>query len=645
MVKKPTPQPLAHLEELSFDELLSILMAADDMYYSQDGESSITDEQYDILRQYAHGLNPNHTYFLGVGSAVRGGKVKLPFVMGGLDQIYKGEIEKWIDKWNLQEQFLIATDKLDGKSALLIYNENGDFQIAFSRGDGINGADITRIIRHLPSIPKNISRSMVIRGEIIIKKSNWEQVRSIAKTKGGTPYKNPRNCVAGLMNSKTINDQLYPLIDFIAYEIIGYSDSKTNMLWELEDAGFVIPHYDSLGLGKELTDMLLTDFLTKCREVSEYEIDGIVLDVNDAVKRSQIKPTRDTLNPAYAVKYKVADESNQANTTVREVQWNVSKDGFLKPTVCIAPVELLGVTIQHATGFNAKFIHDNHVGPGARVSITRSGDVTPFIQSVVEGTKAQMPDECEWIWNETEVDVVLVDHHEYEEVIIQQVLAYCQSINAPMLKEGNIRTMFRLHNYESFTHAVLFMSNYVEDHWFSCIGANGRKIYNGLRKIYSGIPLYVLMGATPFFGRGVGVRKFKKLLKDLKVRSVNELPCLNKAQIVSVEGFEDKTATKIVTGMDDFLYFMQRINGLRVLVEVGNTDGVMKDQKVVFTGFRNKELQSLVESEDGTMQSGVSSKTTIVVAKNPNDNSGKLKKAREKGIHIMGIEEFKELLN
>lgn len=250
-----------------------------------------------------------------------------------------------------------------------------------------------------------------------------------------------------------------------------------------------------------------------------------------------------------------------------------------------------------------------------------------------------------WMWNETGVDVILADSSTVTEVAIQQTVDFFASIEAPHLKEGNVRQMFDLHQYKDSEHAILSMLNYSESHWEKCIGANGQKIYEGLQKKLSDMPLYVLAGSSPFFGRGVGKRKFKKLFTGLRVHSVGELPLINKAQICTVEGFEDKTASKIVAGMCKFISFMERINDLKLQVTVQSSSGSMSGEKVVFTGFRDKELQAQVEAEGGTMQSAVSSKTTILVAKNPNSSSGKMKKARENGTRIVGIEEFKEMMN
>ncbi len=115
--------------------------------------------------------------------------------------------------------------------------------------------------------------------------------------------------------------------------------------------------------------------------------------------------------------------------------------------------------------------------------------------------------------------------------------------------------------------------------------------------------------------------------------------------IIKVDGFEEKTALKIVHGLRGFWDFVASISDIVIFADDKDaSEGSVKDQKVVFTGFRDKALAAEVEAQGGTMQSGVSGKTTILVASNPNSNSGKMKKAREKGIRVLGIDEFKELL-
>ena len=636
---------LSTFEDYDFDTILSVLEASDTLYHNDD-EPFLEDNEYDALRLYASRLNPSHVYFTGVGSDVRGGKVKLPHEMGSLDQVEIGDITDWVGNWGLQNENVVITDKLDGTSAMDLFDNIGNLQIAYSRGNGTEGADITRHIRQFECIPKNVGKAVTVRGEVIFTKTDFAELQAEIANHSGRTYKNARNMVAGIMNRKN-NDKhgqlIFNRISFVAYEILNFNGGKLDMLQELMAMGFEVP-YHRVFMGKELTDSMLAEYLNNRREETDYEIDGIVIDVNTSKKRREMNPTRDTLNPAYSIKYKVADASNQAVATVKSVTWNISKHGYLKPQVNFVPFDLVGVTISNATGFNAQFIYDNGIGPGAKVNMTRSGDVIPFIQGVVEKAEADMPN-MEWEWNETGVDAVVIEPELQAEMHVQQAVDFFSSIEAPNLKEGTVRQMFESNGYIDATQAIVSMLNYDWTHWVSCIGANGNKIHDGLRAKLANMELFTLAGASPFFGRGVGKRKFKKLLTGLSVQSIGELPLINKAQIVSVEGFEDKTATKIVRGIDSFMDFAASINDLNLVVATAAVGGAMEGEKVAFTGFRDKDLQAQVEAEGGTMQSAVSGKTTILVAKNPNSTSGKMKKARDNGTRIMGVDEFKEMMS
>lgn len=635
---------LGNYDDYDVDQLIAVLQAADDLYYNS-GQSFIDDKHYDVMYQYVQQLQPDHGYFVGVGSSVRGGKVKLPVTMGSLDQIYEGEIEKWVEKWQLNQLATILTDKLDGTSALLVYDQSGNLQRSFSRGNGFEGADTTRHLRQFKTVPQKVSSSVMIRGEIIIQKKNWPIVQQLVKTKAGTQYKNSRNCVAGLMNSETIDKRVFEYIDFVAYDIINFNNDKDKMLFALRDNGFLIPYWDSL-TADQLNDLTLTQYLHQRNQRSEYEIDGVVIDVNHRTKREQMKPSRDTLNPATTIKYKVSDANNLAQTTVTGVSWALSKHGYLKPTIQVEPVNLVGVTISNCTGFNAKFINENKIGPGAVVEITRSGDVIPFCRKVVKGAKTpQLPD-GDWHWNDTRVDIIAEDHESHQDVIIQQCVDFFRSLDVAHLKEGNVKTMIDENTgFRDGKHALISMINYDDSHWQSCIGVNGSKAHKSLLEKLSNVPLYKLMGACSFFGRGVGVRKFKKLLQNIEIKSLQDLQSLTLSQIVNVESFDQKTAIKITNGIDTFIDFVNSCSSsITIDFQMQSSQGSFSQHKVCFTGFRDKQLQLQIEQLGGSVQSSVTGKTTLVVTTNVNGTSSKLKKARDLNIDIIDVEQLKDMI-
>lgn len=639
-------------DDYSFEYILPILTKLDNIYFNEtDEEPFVSDAEYDVIKMIGQRKAPNHKYFTGIGSEVRGGKIKLPFPLGSLDQIEIGGIQKWVDSNNLDGEGMILTEKMDGASCLVLYDSEGFFQIAYSRGDGINGADWSRHIRYLLTVPIAAIPNSAIRGEVIISTVAFEYLKTRVFKNNGEPYKNPRNMVSGLMNSKVLPDIALPFITFFAYEIINSDLAKMNMLNELLDHMFLVPFAE---MHFHISDEILTEFLNKRRDECEYEIDGVVVDVNPAEVRKAMVRDRSSLNPCYTIKYKVADESNYAVAKVIDVEINPSMHSILKPRVHFNPINIQGVTIQYATGFNAKFIYDNKIGPGAEIAITRSGDVIPYILKTVKPCHFDDVDNWldwfdrkfsefgEWEWNETYVDAVLANSDDSPQVKVKRMVHFFSSIDAPYLKEGSIR---KLYNAGYVTEESI-----IRAHGYSLVeilGKNGTKVYDGLVKVLHGIPEWKLMGSSHFFGHGIGRRKFKKLVDAIGVAEV----CYGKPEdYVKVDGFDIKTATKIYEGMTKYLRWVGELHvggyvSFEYPEEVESNDSKpFADEKIVFTGFRDKELQSQVEKLGGTIQSGISGKTTMVVAANPNSNSGKMKKARDMGINIKAREELKSLI-
>lgn len=618
-------------------DIILVLKAADDAYFNTKGDNLINDQEYDSLRTFAQKSFPHNGYFTGVGADVRGGKVDLPYPMGSLDQVHIGEIEDWVAKWSLDQTNVLVTDKLDGTSALVIYDANGNLQIAYSRGNGMQGADITRHVKNL--VPESVSGAMVVRGEIIIPKASFVQAVKVAKKRDGSEYKNLRNMVAGLMNASKNPYGVYQHISFVAYEIVHSETpedlSKMGMLELLQDEGFETP-FAKMMSGGALHDDRLAEYLEERRQFTRYEIDGIVIDVNDTDERVKMNPTRDTLNPAYSIKYKVADAANLAQARVVQVHWAPSKHAYLKPRIEIEPVDLVGVTITFCTGFNAGFIANNNIGPGTVIEVTRSGDVIPFCQKVIQSTTAQMPEEdYAWVDGGT-VDIQLTSYEDNEDVQVYRMVDFFSGIEAPLLKEGSVRKLYAA-GYTTLESIITAE----ESELAHVLGANGMKAYDGLKTALDEIPLYKLIGAHSI-ERGIGVRRMKKLQQAL---SKDELLDASVAVIESQDGFDTTTAELVVAAIDRFKEFYENVDGyVTVASDDAMASGAMSGENFVFTGFRDKTLAAVAESMGGNQQSSVSGKTTLVVTTDPKSNTGKIKKARDLGIKIVSVADFRDMI-
>lgn len=626
--------------------LIAQLKKYDEAY--AEGDSPVSDKEYDTLRRKAMALDPGNAYFASVGSDVRGGKEKLPYTMGSLDQIYdQREYDNWVKTYDLNGKEVVVSDKQDGISAMLIYR-HGLFEKAYSRGNGLEGADISRHVRGVPSVIKDLTKLVgdayiAIRAELIMPVATFE-----AKYAG--TFKNPRNMVAGCFNRSTTDAAILADIQCIAYQVVAYSNigddddiqikRKSSELNLLDELGFVVTPW-SRYKATDLTADKLTDLVKAAKRKSKTELDGIVVTIDRYEDMDSQRKSKTTLNPEHSIKYKVS--SDGVITEVKDVLWEISKSGFFKPRVQIRPVDLNGVTITYATGFNGKFIHDNGIGPGAKVKITRSGDVIPYITEVVQKATPKMPLE-EYEWNDNGVEIITADEN-HADVKFKQVLSFVETLQVELLKESTLREVFTKLKLEKdeYEDIITTLFDLSPPEWVKIVGANGIKIADSLSRRGSNMTHEIYLGAVKYLGFGFGVRKAKALLSQV---SYEDLLKMDKNAIAGLDGFDIKTAEKIVSGLPKAVALLETLtdDGSVTMVKEQKTTE-LKGLNVVFTGFRDPDLEKAIEGAGGKVGSGVSSKTTHLLCVDPSAGSSKLKKAKELGVKLMTPAQFKDEFN
>jgi len=222
-------------------------------------------------------------------------------------------------------------------------------------------------------------------------------------------------------------------------------------------------------------------------------------------------------------------------------------------------------------------------------------------------------------------------------VQVKNIVNFFNKIDAPMLKEGNVQKLYE--NGATTIEAIIKESRGDLVH---IIGENGNKIYDGLKKQLTDIPLYKIMGAYST-ERGIGIRRLKKVQTALGRDSF--YGCTDVSAIIAIDGFDTITATQVMNARDNFIDFFSDIKDYVTIEEEVEVGDSLANEKICMTGFRDKEMAANIESKGGTVQSGVSGKTTILVCKDPDSTTGKAKKARDLGIKIMGIDDFKSYLD
>ena len=611
------------LKEVDIHSLLEIQNYLDDKYYNSGEESGFSDEQYDILKDI---IENNQNYKHKVGSKIRAddNKVKLPIWLGSLDKIKAEEsdkLSKWLNKHN-NEEYTIES-KLDGVSCLLTYKNN--ILKLYTRGDGYEGSDITHLTEYISSIPKTFPTDISVRGELIIKEQTF-------KDKYKSSFANPRNMVSGIVNSKSLREGVYD-IDFVAYEKINDGTIQYKPSQQIE----VLKELNFIVVETEIVDAISIEILSEKliyrKHNSEYEIDGIIV-------QADVPYVRNTSgNPSYAFAFKMTLGENLINVEVEDVEWNVSKWGVIKPRIRIKPVNLNGVTITYTSGFNAKYIFDNNIGKGTILKLTRSGDVIPFILEVIKSTEALLPEEFEYKWNETGVDIYTDEHGSTS--CVKLLSSFFSTLKIKHVSEATISKMYD-HGLDNI---IKIVSATKDD--FEKIQGFGKRLsertYDNIHNGLQNITLSSLFGASGIFGMSIGVRKVENLLNNIpdlldiyKNMSNDELTAL----INSVDGFSDKTTKKIIENLPWADKFYNNIKPYISLKTTRNISNDFKDMKIVFSGFRDKELEELIKDKGGKVTTSVSKNTNLLVVDDIDTSSSKYKKASELGIKIIQKDEF-----
>jgi NAD-dependent DNA ligase len=473
----------------------------------------------------------------------------------------------------------------------------------------------------------------LFRGELIISKKNFKKINN--------QFKNARNAVAGLVNSKQFSIEVAKLTDFISYSIFNprYKHNRQMLRlkqWKVPLVYNTIKH--------EISNEFLSELLNIRREKALYEIDGIV--VIDSSKTYKVTNN----NPSYGFAFKKVLTDQIAEVTIAEVEWNPSKDGYLKPRIRIQPVTIGGVEISYVTGHNAKFIIDNNIGPGSIVKLIRSGDVIPYIQKVlVKSNKPQLPN-IPYKWNKSKVDFIVQDIHGQasDNIKIKQITFFFKTMKVKYISEG-IVTKLVDNGYDSI---IKIIGADIDNGELSNIDGIGsvlvNKIFDNICKVFGNTTLYRLMSASNLFGRGMGIKRIKSIL-DVYPDIMNKQWNTNilKQNIINIDGFDDITASQFSNNLNRFKKFFNDLNTvididhLLIVKKKDKTkDNKLNNMKIVFTGFRDNNLEQQIEDKGGKVSSSVSKNTNLVVYVPTNKLSSKIKKAQSLDIPIITKDDF-----
>ena len=628
-IKTYQNEGVKYLKTLSEKQIGDMIRYANDMYYNDPDEIIMTDSQFDIIKEFLYKNYPKSIMLKEVGapiSTATKNKVVLPYNMPSMDKIKPSTnaLKKWINKKdNSNPKEYVLSAKLDGVSGLFV-SKHGEKNL-YTRGNGKVGQDISHLIPHL-KLPDD--SNIVIRGEFLISKENF--------TKHFTHRKNARNTIAGIINKIKVTPQELKYIDFIAYETIMPHMKPSAQLEFLEDKNVDIVRFKNV---THVDNEELSELLVDWRDNYKYEIDGII------VTHDRMRALRTDGNPTHAFAFKMILSDQMVEANVVDVIWSPSKYGYLKPKIEIDPVEIGGATITYATAFNAEFVKKHKLGIGAVVLLQRSGDVIPHILKVLQPSHAPKMPDLPYVWNKTNVDVMLADTKSNEIVQGKIIANFFKNIEVDGLGSGNVQRIIKA-GYDTIP-KILAMT---KDDFLKVDGFKDKlatKIYEGIMIKINSTDIVTLMKASNIFGKGLGERKLKPILEkypNILVSTDNSEDKITKVN--SVGGIGKILAENFVERIPEFLDFIKEANlsskfKTEVKKEEFDTSNPLFDKRIVITGFRDKSLAEDIKSLGAIMGSSVSKKTFVVLVMDKDESTGKADQARSLNVPLMTPGEFK----
>jgi DNA ligase (NAD+) len=561
--------------------------------------------------------------------------------------------------------------KFDGASISLIY-ENDHLIRACTRGDGIAGDDITQNIKQIKSIPLSIPLSkygiqqLEIRGEVIMSKAAFAAFNDRLKAKQIATLANPRNAAAGSLRMKDPKEVAERNLDAFIYnisffnlipgavlpELLKTHSGSLALLWNL---GFRSPQKEkSIIEGIEGVIEFCTVFENK-RDELPYEIDGLVIKINDMALHEKLGMT--SHHPRWAIAYKF--KARQATTILEHVEFQVGRTGAVTPVAKLQPVAIGGVTVSSISMHNEEYIREKDLRLGDTVIIERAGDVIPqIVQSIPTLRKGdekiiQFPATCP-VCNATlekeEIEAVWRCNNPLCTAQIVERIIHFVSKDAMDIKsfgDANIRKFYELGLLKSIPDIYT-----LDFEKISTLEGFGKKSVENLITAIAASkkqPLYRLLYA-------LGIRFVGETTAKTVASHLNHLLDLKDFSEEQLQSFED-VGVKVAKSIFHFFHEPQNIQLIQQLASLGlnliqtNTtavDGNLSGLNFLFTGtltqLKRSDAEAMVEARGGHILSGVSSKLNYLVV--GEDAGSKLEKAKKiASIRIITEADFVELIN
>ncbi|MGC0310815.1 NAD-dependent DNA ligase LigA [Streptococcus sp. CL9.43] len=637
-------------------ELVELLNRYATEYYTSDNPS-VSDSEYDRLYRELVELEKAHPEQVlpdspthRVGGKILDGfeKYSHQYPLYSLQDAFSREELDAFDarvRKELDDVTYICELKIDGLSISLTY-EQGIFVAGATRGDGSVGENITENLKRVKDIPLSLTEKLdiTVRGECYMPRASFNQVNLARQENGESEFANPRNAAAGTLRQLDTGVVAKRNLATFLYQEASPStrDSQEKVLNHLEQLGFVVNPRRLLAHSMDEVWQFIQE-IGQERDQLPYDIDGVVIKVNDLAGQEQLGFT--VKAPKWAVAYKFPAEEKEAK--LLSVDWTVGRTGVVTPTANLTPVKLAGTTVSRATLHNVDYIAEKDIRKDDTVIVYKAGDIIPAVLRVVESKriseeKLDIPTNC------PSCESKLL--HFEDEVALRCINPRCPA----QIKEGLIHFASRdAMNISGLGPSIvekLFAANLVKDVAdIYRLTVEDFLLLDGIKeksaqKLYQAIQASKENSAEKLlFGLGirhVGSKASQLLLQHF--HSIESLAQANPEEVASIESLGSVIAQSLQT------YFATE--GSKILLRELKESGVNLDYKgqvvaadaalsgltVVLTGklerLNRSEAKNKLESLGAKVTGSVSKKTDLVVA--GVDAGSKLQKAQELGIEI-----------
>ena len=637
-------------------ELVELLNRYAYEYYTKDAPS-VSDSEYDQLYRELVELETAHPDEIlpespthRVGGVVLKGFTKYQhlYPLYSLQDAFSREELEAFDQ-RVRKEFpsisYVCELKIDGLSISLTY-ENGVLVTGATRGDGSVGEDITENLKRVKDIPLVLPEpvNITVRGECYMPRASFDRVNQIRQENGEPEFANPRNAAAGTLRQLDTKIVAKRNLATFLYQEVSPTDqsSQEGVLEKLARLGFVVNQERVLAEDMEQ----IWDFIQKVAQLREdlpYDIDGIVIKVNDLAVQEELGFT--VKAPKWAVAYKFPAEEKEAK--ILSVDWTVGRTGVVTPTANLTPVQLAGTTVSRATLHNVDYIAEKDIHQDDTVIVYKAGDIIPAVLRVVKDKRVSdqalaIPTHCPSCQSEL--------LHFEDEVALRCINPLCPAQIKEGLNHFASRDAMNITGLGPAVVEKLFAAQLVEDvAGIYRLSVEDLLTLEGFKeksaeKLYEAIQASKENSAEKLLF-GLGIRHVGSKVSQILLQEFHDLDQLATAdpeRIASIDslGMVVAESLKRYFAQEGSKRLLQELKEASVnmayLGEKVAADAALSGMTVVLTGklerLTRSEAKAKLESLGAKVTGSVSKKTDLVVA--GSDAGSKLTKAQELGIQV-----------